>query len=143
MVKFDLWSLLCKWAVYTFLLFLTVRTVKGLNVNYTGMEGAMTLAVAAAVIALINTFIRPVIILLTLPINILSFGLFTLVINAIVFSCAGWIVKGFEVKSFWAAVIGSLVYSLATMAAGYFLRLFFSRSRAEKGGIKAEFRIIE
>jgi putative membrane protein len=143
MIKFDLWSLICKWAVYTFLLFLTVRTVKGLNVSYSGMEGALTLAAAAAVIALINTFIRPAIILLTLPINILSFGLFTLIINAVVFSCAGWLVKGFEVKSLWAAIIGSLVYSLAAMAAEFVIRIFFAGSRAKKGNIRADFRIIE
>ena len=91
---------------------------------------------AAAVIGLINTFIRPFIILLTLPINVISFGLFTLVINGVIFILTGALVRGFEVTSLWGAVIGSLVFSLISMVAGWFI---VPRQRDEK----VEYRVID
>jgi putative membrane protein len=143
MVKYDLKSLAVKWLAYSFLLFLTVKTVKGLNINCSGFQAAMTLVFAAAVIAMLNTFIKPVIILLTLPLNILSFGLFTMVVNAVVFFLAGWIVRGFEVRSFWAAIIGSFVYSILTMIAGSVISAVLKSKSADGREIKADFKIIE
>ncbi|HRU38369.1 MAG TPA: phage holin family protein [Candidatus Goldiibacteriota bacterium] len=113
--------MLAKWMINMAALFIVVRTVKGLNLTATGVEGIITLAAASAVIGLINTFIRPVIILLTLPINVISFGLFTLVINGVIFIITGSLVRGFEVKSLWGAVIGSLIFSLVSMVAGWLL----------------------
>ena len=136
--RFNLIFVIIKWLINTAVLFIIVKTVKGLNVSATGMQGFVTLAAAAAIIGLINTFIRPLIMLLTLPINVLSFGLFTLVINAVTFFATGWLVKGFEVKSFWGALIGSMLFSLATMITGFFMK---SGPPAEQG-IKAEYKII-
>jgi putative membrane protein len=136
--RFDMAVTLIKWFVNTAVLFIIVRTVKGLNVNEAGIHGVLILAAAAAVIGLINTFIRPLIILLTLPINVLSFGLFTLVINAITFFATGWLVKGFEVNSLWGAVTGSLLFSVITMITGFFIR----PGTTGKESIKAEYRII-
>jgi len=138
LARFDIVPLIAKWLINTAVLFVIVKTVKGLNVSEPGMHGVLILAAAAAVIALINTFIRPLIILLTLPINILSFGLFTLVINAVVFFATGWLVRGFEVKSLWGAMIGSLLFSIITMLTGFFMR----PEQSGQAGIRAEYKVI-
>lgn len=65
--------------------------------------------VVALVLGLINAFIRPVVILLTLPINILTLGLFTLVIDTLLVILAAWIVEGFSIDSFWWALVFALV----------------------------------
>jgi putative membrane protein len=67
------------------------------------------------VMGLINSLVRPILLVLTLPINIVTFGLFTLVINAFMVMLAGWIVPGFEVAGFWSALLFSLVISLLKM----------------------------
>jgi putative membrane protein len=67
---------------------------------------------AAAVLGLINMLVKPVLILLTLPITIVTLGLFLLVINALMFWLAGSILKGFQVNGFWWAVGGALFYSV-------------------------------
>jgi len=68
---------------------------------------------AAAVLGLLNTFFRPLLILLTLPINILSLGLFTFVINAILIKMASGLISGFDVAGFWAAIFAALIISIA------------------------------
>lgn len=68
--------------------------------------------VAAIILGLVNTFIRPILLILTLPINILSLGLFTFVINALLFSFVGSIVSGFSVYGFGSALVGSLIVSI-------------------------------
>ena len=70
--------------------------------------------VAALVLALVNTFIRPVLLLLTLPINILTLGLFTLVINALMFWMVASFVQGFAVAGFGSAFLGALAYSIVS-----------------------------
>ncbi len=68
--------------------------------------------VTSLVLGLLNALVRPFLIFLTLPINILTLGLFTLIINAIIFWLASTIVKGFEISNFAAAFWGALVYTL-------------------------------
>lgn len=68
--------------------------------------------IAALVLGLINMLVKPVLILLTLPITIVTLGLFLLVINALMFWLAGSILKGFQVNGFWWAVGGALFYSV-------------------------------
>lgn len=72
--------------------------------------------IAALILGLINAIIRPIIVLLTLPVNILTLGLFSVVINALMFWLAGSIVKGFYVDGFWPALLGSLIMSLGSWA---------------------------
>ena len=67
---------------------------------------------AALVLGLINMLVKPLFVLLTLPITIVTVGLFLFVINALMFWLAGSILKGFQVKGFWWAVLGALLYSL-------------------------------
>lgn len=69
---------------------------------------------AAIALGLINAFVRPVLVLLTLPITILTIGLFLLILNAGMLNLAGWFVDGFEVVGLWSAVFGAIVISLVS-----------------------------
>lgn len=71
-----------------------------------------TAVVAALLLGLVNTLLRPVLILLTLPINIVTLGLFTLVINGLLFWLVATFVDGFAVTGFASALLGALVYSV-------------------------------
>ena len=66
---------------------------------------------AALVIGLLNAVLRPVLVVLTIPITIVTLGLFLFVVNALMFWAASGLLQGFHVKDFWAALIGSLIYS--------------------------------
>lgn len=66
--------------------------------------------IAALIIGIVNALVRPILLLLTLPINIITLGLFTLIINALMFALAAYLVKGFEVASFGSAFFGALVF---------------------------------
>jgi len=70
---------------------------------------------AALVLGLLNTLLRPILVLLTLPVTVLSLGLFLFVINALMFWAAAYVLDGLAVTGFWAALIGSLIYSLCGM----------------------------
>ena len=68
--------------------------------------------VAALVLGLLNSLVKPVLVLLTLPITIVTLGLFLIVLNALLFWFAGSILKGFQVNGFWWAVGGAILYSI-------------------------------
>lgn len=74
-----------------------------------------TSAVAALVLSLINLSFKPVLLLVTLPVNLLSLGLFTLVINGLCLTATAWLVDGFTVRSFGSAVLGAFLLSVVTM----------------------------
>jgi putative membrane protein len=76
----------------------------------------MTALIAALVLGLINTLIRPILVLLTLPVTLLTLGLFIFVINGLLFWFVGSFVKGFTVGGFWAGVFGAIVYSIISWA---------------------------
>jgi putative membrane protein len=80
------------------------------------IEGFYTALVTALVLGLVNALIRPLLILLTLPINILMLGLFTFVINGLLFWFVASFVKGFYVAGFWPAVGGAIVYAVISWA---------------------------
>ncbi|KXB30040.1 hypothetical protein AT959_11685 [Dechloromonas denitrificans] len=75
-----------------------------------------TALVVALVLGLINAVLRPLLILLTLPVTLLTLGLFIFVINALLFQLAGNLVDGFNVGGFWPALLGSIAYSLISWA---------------------------
>lgn len=85
------------------------------------IDSILTAVVAAAVIGLINIFLRPLLLILTLPINILSLGLFTLVINGIIFYFTGSIVEGFHVAGFLSAFLGALILSIINVLATFMI----------------------
>jgi putative membrane protein len=99
--------LLLRWLLPAVAIFLVPYIVPGVSIS-----DFWTALMAALIIGLINVFIRPILLILTLPVNVLTLGLFTLVVNAILFWLASSIVKGFEVNGFMAAFLGALAYWL-------------------------------
>jgi putative membrane protein len=81
--------------------------------------------VAAIALALVNTYVRPLVLSLTLPLNFLTLGLFTLVINAGMLKLVSWLIPAFHVEGFWTAVGGALVLSIVSA----FLNLFLQPGR--------------
>jgi putative membrane protein len=69
-------------------------------------------AIAALILGLVNTLVKPVLVLLTLPVTIITLGLFLLVLNALLFWAVASLVPGFHVSGFWAAVLGAILYSV-------------------------------
>ena len=86
------------------------------------VDGFGSALIAAVILAVINTFIRPVLVFLTLPITVLSLGLFLLVINAVTFYVTGMLVPGLEVTSFWGAFWGALIVSVVSWALNGIIR---------------------
>ena len=72
--------------------------------------------IAAAVIGLFNMLLRPVLVVLTLPVTVVTLGLFLFVINALLFWAAASVLDGFYVAGFWAALLGSVIYSVLMLA---------------------------
>ncbi len=100
--------LLVRWLLCALALVLIAKIVPGIHATF-GVA-----LVAALVIGLINVFLRPIFVLLTLPITLVTFGLFVLVINAALFALAAWLVPGFTVHGFGAALVGSILYAVAS-----------------------------
>ncbi len=86
----------------------------------------VTMVVVAFIFGLVNALIRPLLTLLTCPLIILTFGLFTLIVNAVMLALTGWIAGqarlGFTVDGFWAAFVGALVVSIVSWALSLFIR---------------------
>lgn len=80
------------------------------------VDAFTTALIAALVLGLINTLIRPILVLLTLPVTLLTLGLFIFVINGLLFWFVGSFISGFRVDGFWAGVFGAIVYSLISWA---------------------------
>ena len=80
-----------------------------------------SLLLAALVLGVINAFVRPVVVIMTLPLTILTLGLFLLVINAAMLSLAAWLLDGMTVASFWSALFGSIVVAITGWIASSFI----------------------
>ena len=102
-------GLFIRWLVSAVALYLTSLIVRGIEIH-----GVFPLLFAAVTIGILNAIVRPFVLLLTLPLNILTLGLFTLVVNAGMLWMASEVVKGFEVHGFWSALGGWLLMSLFT-----------------------------
>lgn len=83
--------------------------------------------IAAFVIGLFNMVLRPVLVILTLPVTVVTLGLFLFVINALLFWAAASVLDGFHVSGFWAALLGSLIYSLITLVVNEALKSVLAR----------------
>ena len=81
------------------------------------VDGFGTALVAALLLGFVNTLIRPLLVLLTLPVTVLTLGLFIFVINGLLFWMVASFVEGFHVAGFWSAVLGAIVYALISWAA--------------------------
>ncbi|HHW09475.1 MAG TPA: phage holin family protein [Firmicutes bacterium] len=102
-------GILTRWLINTVALLIVAFLIDGIKVS--GFGAAL---IAAAVLGVVNAFIRPVIMLFTLPFNVLTLGLLTFVINGFMLQLTSAVVSGFEVKGLWAAIIGSLILSLVS-----------------------------
>lgn len=100
-------KIIIKWLIVTASILVAAYLIPGVVV-----ASLWTALILAVVIGLINVVIKPILILITLPINILTLGLFTLVINALLIMLASTIVKGFDVGGFFNALIFSIVVSV-------------------------------
>jgi putative membrane protein len=98
-----------RWIVNSTALLVVAHVVRGVS-----LDNWVTVFIAAFVLGLLNAFLRPVLIFLTLPVTLLTLGLFTLVINAFLFYLAAHLVRGFHVIDFWHAFIAALIYSLVS-----------------------------
>jgi putative membrane protein len=104
-------KLLLIWFLNALALLTVAYVLPGIHVD--GFTAAL---VAALILGLINTLLRPLLILLTLPVTVVTLGLFILVINGLLFWFAGSVLKGFEVSGFWVGVLGALLYSIFSSA---------------------------
>ncbi len=100
-------GLFIRWLILTVAIIVASYLLDGIHVR-----DFFSAFLAAAALGILNALFRPLLIILTLPINILSLGLFTFVINALLLKMASGIISGFDVHGFWTAVFGSLIISL-------------------------------
>lgn len=105
-----------RWLINALLLLLIAYLLQGIEV--TSLYIAL---IAAAILGLVNALIRPIIILITLPINIITLGLFTLVINALLFWFVASFLEGFSISGFWSAFWGSLILSVGSWLSNKFI----------------------
>jgi len=114
---------LARWFLLALALLLVAHLYPGVEV-----KSFVSALIAAFVLGLLNTLLRPILVLLTLPVTVLSLGLFLFVINALMFWSAASLLDGFGVTGFGAALIGSLIYSLCGMLIDVLIeRVFASR----------------
>ena len=105
-----------RWLTLTGAILLASYMLDGIHVS-----GFMSAVGAAAILGVLNAFFRPIALILTLPINILSLGLFTFVINAVMLKMASGVIGGFDVNGFWPAVFGALIISLVSWLLNMFI----------------------
>ena len=102
-----MFHILISWIVTTLAILVVTYLIPGVRVSSLG-----TAIVAATILGILNALVRPILVVLTLPLTILTLGLFLFVINALMFQLAGALVPGFHVDSFWSALLGSLIVSI-------------------------------
>jgi len=105
-----------RWLILTIAIIIASYLLDGIRVS-----GFLSAFFAAAILGILNAFFRPILIVLTLPINIMTLGLFTFVINAILLMMASGVISGFEVSGFWSAVFGSLLISIVSWVLNSFI----------------------
>lgn len=109
-------SLIIRWFINALALMLVAYLYSGVQV--TGIVQAL---IAALVLGLVNAIIRPILVILTLPVTIMTLGLFIFIINAFMFWFVAEVVHGFNVSGFMAALIGSLMYSVITIITSWLI----------------------
>jgi putative membrane protein len=115
-------KLLVRWGLLAAALLLVAHFYTGVTVTSFGAA-----LLAAFVIGAFNTLVRPILILLTLPVTLITLGLFLFVINALMFWAASGVLAGFQVQGFVAALIGSVLYSLCAIVIDAAMERVFSR----------------
>jgi putative membrane protein len=107
---------LIRWGINTLSLILTGHFVPGIHI-----ASLWAALMAALLLGLVNAFIKPVLILLTLPINVLTLGLLTFIINGMLLSFVAWAIPGFIIDGFLWAILGSLILSIISTLLSIFI----------------------
>lgn len=102
-------GILVRWLILTVAILIASYLLDGIHVS-----GFFSAFFAAAILGILNAFFRPILIILTFPLTVVTLGLFTFVINAILLMMVSGVISGFEVRGFWTAVFGSLLISLVS-----------------------------
>jgi len=116
-------KILLRWLLLAAALLLVAHLYPGVAVKSFGSA-----LIAAFVLGLFNTLLRPILVLLTLPVTLITLGLFLFIINAALFYFAAQVLEGFSVSGFGAALIGSLIYSLCGMVIDVAMERLFARN---------------
>lgn len=109
-------GLLIRWLFLTVAILIASYLLDGIHVS-----GFLSAFFAAAILGILNALFRPILIILTLPINILTLGLFTFIINALMLKIASGVIPGFDVYGFWTAIFGSLIISIVSWLLNSFI----------------------
>jgi putative membrane protein len=109
-------NLFLRWISSACALWLTSGLFSGIHI-----DGALPLFVAALMLGVLNALVRPLLLLLTLPLTIVTLGLFVFVINAMILKMAAFLVPGVAVEGFWTAVFGALLISLFNVVLNAFI----------------------
>ncbi len=109
-------GLFLRWIILTVAILTAAYLIEGIRV-----QGFVSAFFAAAILGVLNAFFRPILFILTLPINVLTLGLFTFVINALMLMMASGVIGGFVVDGFGTALLGSLIISLVSWGLSTFI----------------------
>jgi putative membrane protein len=112
----NLTPYLFHWGITALSLWVASHIFEGLKFDNTS-----SLIISALLLGFVNVIIKPLLIALTLPLTLLTFGLFLLVINALMILLVAWLVKGFKVSSFWTAFFASIFIALLSLVIGSFV----------------------
>lgn len=118
-----------RWLIYIVAVFAATYMVPGIHCDDRG-----SLIVGTFVLSVLNTFLRPLLMLLSLPLMVLTLGLFTLIINALLLNFVGYLVKGFHVDSFGAAFWGGLVIGIVSFVLHVLTGTAGARVQVHRGG---------
>src|SRR3972149_2397513 len=117
-----------RWIINAGGLLLISQVIRGIEV-----DGVVAALAAAAVLGVFNAVLRPVLLILTLPLTIVTLGLFALVLNGFMLYLVGTVVRGFSVHGFWSAVFGAILLSLVSGVANAFIN---DRGRIEIADVR-------
>jgi putative membrane protein len=109
--------MIVRWLINALALFLTALVLPGIS-----LRGVVPALIAAAVLGIVNAVIRPLLLVLTLPLNIVTLGLFTFVINALMLMLTSAIVPGFQVRGFVSALLGAVLLSIISALLSHLIR---------------------
>ncbi|MEW6157197.1 MAG: phage holin family protein [Verrucomicrobiota bacterium] len=117
-------SFVQRWLITTVAVLIAAHVVNGIH-----YDDLISLVVASLILGILNAFLRPIMLILSLPLLLVTLGLFTLVINAMLLYFVGWLMKSFHVESFWSAFWGALIISIVSMVCNAMLGT--SKARVE------------
>ena len=115
-------SLIIRWLMLSFAVWVAAEIVPGIH-----LEGLSSTLIVAAILGLLNLYLRPILFMLSLPVTIVTFGLFVIVVNALLLGLTDWLVNifgsvRFDVEGLGSALLGALIISIVSMLLGSFIK---------------------